>query len=87
MTASGMKGLISISTVMRSDRGGNGMNLIQRVLMNSGSGDRKSQHINESENTNHDYGYELYKALEYSIRHKKSDNAEFEKKLYDIFIR
>lgn len=87
MTASEMKGLIGISTVMRSDRGGNGMNLIQRVLMNSGSGDRKSQNIREAENINYDYGYEVYKSLEYSIRHKKDDNFKFEKKLYDTFIR
>ena len=87
MTASGMKGLIWVSTVTRSDRGGRGMNLIQRVLMNSSSGDMENQHIRETENIIDDYGYEIYKSLEYNIRRTKSNNAGFEKKLYNTILR
>lgn len=87
MTASGMKGLIRGSTVIRSDRGGSGMNLIQRALMNLSSGDRKNQNIREKEDNINDYGYELYKSLEYRIRHTKSYNAGFEKKLADTILR
>jgi hypothetical protein len=86
MTISGMGSLIRKNTIMRSDRGGNGMNLINRVLMNLGYNDMKRQHVQEMGNIIEDYGYELYKSLEYNIRHVKNGNIELEKKLMNRVI-
>jgi len=87
MTVFGIDGLIEQNTVKRPDRGGKGMNLINAILMKSDDHDREKQHMNQRNNIDEDYGYRLYRSLEYDIKHVKSSGTEFEKILMNTLIR
>lgn len=87
MTVFGIDGLIKRNTVKRPDRGGKGMNLINAILMKSDDHDRKRQHMNQENNIADDYGYQLYKALEYNTRHMENGVTEFEKMLLNTLMR
>lgn len=77
MTISGMSGLVKKNTVRRSDRGGNYMNLFNRVLMKLGYDDKRRKHMNEAENIIDDYGYVLYQSLEYNIKQVRNSDIGF----------
>jgi hypothetical protein len=69
------------------DRGGNIMNLVSEIFVKLSYNDKIEKHKAEPNKIVEDYGYELYKSLEYDFKYLKNDDFRFRGNLLKISMR
>jgi hypothetical protein len=78
---------INNTATRRIDRGGNSMNLISEMLLKLGFNFKRRKYKTEIDKNIDDYGYALYKSLEYDFKYLKSDDFGFRGNLLNTFLR
>lgn len=87
MTIAKVGGFVKNNTTGRTDRGGNIMNLVSGILFNLNRNDGTREQRTEVVKTTDDYGYALYRSLEYDLKYLKSDDFRFGESLLNTIQR
>lgn len=77
MTIAKIGGFDKNTAARRSDRGGSIMNLVSEIFLKSDYNDSRKTYKPETDMNIDDYGYGMYKSLEYDFKYLKNDDFGF----------
>lgn len=79
--------IFKYTAVENYDRGGDNMNLIVKMLGKRKADDETVRYGAAAEDNIKDYGYRLYKSMEYNIKYLKNDDSGLKAGITDTFTR
>ncbi|HYE83259.1 MAG TPA: hypothetical protein VEG39_13980 [Clostridia bacterium] len=80
-------GFIKNTAARKFDRGGNSMNLLKRIFVELNYNDEARKYTTEADSNINDYGYRLYRSMEYNIKYLKNDDSGLKGNVVNTFIR
>lgn len=86
MTITGTSGFAKDIASGKIDTGGNSMNIISKILVNTDYDDKRKFKAEAYKNV-YDYGFAVYQSLEYGFKYLKSDDYGFRENLLKIMMR
>ena len=87
MTIAKIGGFGKKTAARRLDRGGSIMDFVSELLLKFDYNDSKKGYKAETKENADDYGYRLYKSLEYDFRYLKNDDFGFRGNSLNIIMK